>query len=200
MVDRNEKKRITHDRIIAAANRGFRRRGYGGIGVDGLAKDAGVTSGAFYVHFHSKQDAFRESIRRGLADLNAGVLHFQSTHQANWWREFVIFYLSTKRTCDLSDSCALQSLPTEVARLDRKFHAEFEKGLRAVAATIAKGPPSPAAPSDEKSAYLSLAFLTGAVTMARAIADDNLAASIAEGAMQQLLECKETKATKSMRF
>jgi TetR/AcrR family transcriptional regulator, transcriptional repressor for nem operon len=31
--------------MIAAAGRGFRRKGFGGIGVDGLAKEAEVTSG-----------------------------------------------------------------------------------------------------------------------------------------------------------
>jgi TetR/AcrR family transcriptional repressor of nem operon len=44
--------------MIAAASRGFRSNGYAGIGVDGLAKAAGVTSGAFYSHFGSKDAAF----------------------------------------------------------------------------------------------------------------------------------------------
>ena len=44
-------------RILDAAGRGFRRLGFGGIGVDGLAKEAGVTSGAFYGHFPSKAEA-----------------------------------------------------------------------------------------------------------------------------------------------
>jgi hypothetical protein len=35
----------TKDRILDAVSRGFRSRGYNGIGVDALAKMAGVTSG-----------------------------------------------------------------------------------------------------------------------------------------------------------
>ena len=44
------KKQETRKRIINAASRGFRSNGYAGIGVDGIAKEAGVTSGAFYAH------------------------------------------------------------------------------------------------------------------------------------------------------
>ena len=65
MVYREEQKKLTRQRIVDAAGRGFRRGGYGGIGVDGLAKEAGMTSGAFYVHFDSKKAAFRESMLQG---------------------------------------------------------------------------------------------------------------------------------------
>jgi AcrR family transcriptional regulator len=60
-------------RILAAVGRGFRRLGYGGIGVDALAKEAGVTSGAFYGHFPSKADAFTASALAGLVELREGI-------------------------------------------------------------------------------------------------------------------------------
>ncbi|MFT7414539.1 MAG: TetR/AcrR family transcriptional repressor of nem operon, partial [Methylophagaceae bacterium] len=41
------KKNETRKRIIKAASKGFRSNGYAGIGVDSIAKEAGVTSGAF---------------------------------------------------------------------------------------------------------------------------------------------------------
>ena len=53
-------------KILNAAGRGFRSLGFGGIGVDGLAKDAGVTSGAFYGHFSSKAEAFKAAAVAGL--------------------------------------------------------------------------------------------------------------------------------------
>jgi len=187
MVYRNEQKKISRQRIINAAGRGFRRGGYGGIGVDGLAKEAGMTSGAFYVHFDSKKAAFRESMLQGIAELHGGVLHLQSECGPAWWPEFVRYYLSAKRTCDLSESCALQSLPPEVARLDESLRAEFETGFRDVVKAIISGPPSRLTPSDEDSAYAALALLTGAVTLARAVASKDLADKIAEGALRALL-------------
>ena len=69
-------------RMIAAAGRGFRKRGFGGIGVDGLAKEAEVTSGAFYGHFPSKEAAFKEAVVAGIEELRAAVMAFREAHGA----------------------------------------------------------------------------------------------------------------------
>lgn len=45
-------------RIVAAAGRAFRKQGYSGIGIDGLARKANLTHGGFYGHFASKAEAF----------------------------------------------------------------------------------------------------------------------------------------------
>jgi TetR/AcrR family transcriptional regulator, transcriptional repressor for nem operon len=186
-VSRIEQKLQTRQRILEAAGRGFRKGGFGGIGVDGLAKEAGVTSGAFYVHFDSKAQAFRESVVQGMAELAGGVLHYQSLHGRAWWPEFVRFYLSAKRTCDLSESCTLQSMPAEVARADEASRAAFEAGLRDVAHAIVAGPVSSRAPRDLDSAFAALASLMGAVTLARAVESSALADQIAAATERALL-------------
>ena len=186
-MSRSEQKLQTRQRILEAAGRGFRKGGFGGIGVDGLAKEAGVTSGAFYVHFDSKAQAFRESVAQGMAELAGGVLHYQSLHGRAWWPEFVRFYLSAKRTCDLSESCTLQSMPAEVARADESSRAAFEAGLRDVAHAIVAGPVSSRAPRDLDSACAALASLIGAVTLARAVESSTLADQIAAATERALL-------------
>ena len=95
--------------ILAAVGRGFRKRGYGGIGVDGLAKEADVTSGALYGHFRSKEDAFKEAVVAGIDELAAAIVALRAEHGANWIETFVDFYLGQKRVCDLGESCALRS-------------------------------------------------------------------------------------------
>lgn len=160
------------------------------MGVDGLAKEAGVTSGAFYVHFDSKAQAFRESVVQGMENLRGGVLHLQSVHGRAWWPEFVRFYLSAKRTCDLSESCTLQSMPAEIARSDDASRAAFEVGLRAVAEAIVNGPVSPAAPKDLGSACAALASLIGAVTLARAVGNTAFADQIAATTERAMLGAK----------
>lgn len=186
-MSRSEQKAITRQRIVQAAARGFRSNGYGGIGVDGLAKAAGVTSGAFYVHFDSKGAAFRDAVQHGMADLNAGVQHFQHEHGADWWPAFVRFYLGAKRSCDLAESCSLQSLSPEVARSDELSRAAFEAGLREVAASILAGPRSPGLPCDLDTACAALAALVGAVTLARAVGSAAMAEQIASATGRALL-------------
>lgn len=186
-MSRSEQKLQTYRRILDAAGRGFRKGGFGGIGVDGLAKEAGVTSGAFYAHFNSKAAAFRESVAQGMSDLKDGVRHFQTTHGANWWPEFVRFYLGTKRKCELSESCALQSLASEVARSDASSRAAFEAELLDVATIIASGPPSDNAPADVEAAMVALATLAGTVTLARAVDDPAMADRFVAAAERVLL-------------
>lgn len=168
-------------RILSAVGRGFRKRGYEGIGVDGLAKEAGVTSGAFYGHFPSKEEAFREVVVYGLREVHDAVVHLQKEHGANWIGVFVDFYLSTKRTCDLAEACALQALTSEVARSNKTVRTTYQIELVKVIEVIAQGLPSGSVSEKANRAVALLALLSGGVTMARALADEALAAQIAEG-------------------
>lgn len=184
---RGEQKEQTRQRILEAAGRSFRREGFDGVGVDGVSKEAGVTSGAFYVHFGSKAAAFRESVVQGVAEVVAGVRQLQAQHGAGWWREFVHFYLGDKRKCELARSCGLQSLTPEVARADGPSRSAFTAELRKVAGAIAAGPESAEAPATTDEAYAALSALIGAVTLARAVDDAALAQRIAAAAERALL-------------
>jgi TetR/AcrR family transcriptional regulator, transcriptional repressor for nem operon len=189
-MSRSEKKLQTRQRILQAAGRGFRRGGYDGLGVDGLAKEAGVTSGAFYVHFASKAAAFRESVVEGVSDVVRGVQHFQAEHGKDWWGEFVRFYLA-KRKCDLSESCGLQSLTPEVARADAESRNAFTTELLKVGQAIIAGPKSLDAPRTIEEAQAALATLIGAVTLARAVDDPVVARKIAAAAERALVTAHE---------
>jgi AcrR family transcriptional regulator len=194
---RSEQKAQTRERILSAAARSFRKGGFGGVGVDGLSKAAGVTSGAFYVHFDSKAAAFRESVVRGVADVVQGVEHFQTLHGKRWWSEFVHFYLGEKRKCDLGESCGMQSLASEVARADGDSRSAFTVELLKVATAIANGPKDAGAPATIDGAYAAIATLIGAVTLARAVSDVNTAKKIAASAEQELLALARTRNRKT---
>ena len=165
--------------ILSAVGRGFRRHGYGGIGVDGLAKEAGVTSGAFYGHFASKGDAFEAAALAGLVELRQAIERFQAEEGAGWLGRFVDFYLSTKRTCELGESCALQSLTPEVARAGRETRASYEVELLKVVEAAAAGLPGKTAAARRKVAWTVLAALSGGVTFARAADDAKVGVQIA---------------------
>lgn len=186
-MSRSEQKELTRQKILAAAGRGFRRGGYGGIGVDGLAKEAGVTSGAFYVHFGSKAEAFRAAAVVAVAEVGAALQQLQADQPRRWWQTFVEFYLGTKRLSDLSDSCGLQSLAPEVARADAESRSAFQAELLKVAAVVAGGPDAPDAPRDIDGALAALAALVGAVTLARAVPDPGLADQLARTTAAMLL-------------
>jgi AcrR family transcriptional regulator len=174
-------------RILAAIGRGFRKRGYGGIGVDGLAKEAAVTSGALYGHFPSKEAAFKEAVIAGIDELREGIEALRAEHGADWIEIFVDFYLGYKRTCDLGDSCTLQSLTPEVQRADDETKTAFETRMIGVARAVADGLPGTKAADRLQRAWALLAILSGGVTLARAVSDpaasDAIAAAVRKAAL-----------------
>ncbi len=163
-------------RILASAGRGFRRHGYEGLGVDGLAKEAGVTSGAFYAHFKSKAAAFRDAIVAGMEELRAGITSMREMHGPAWVGAFINFYLGDRRTCDLANSCALQSLTGDVARSDEGARGAFEAELIKVIEAASVG--NDGVPRAQMIAILAL--LTGGVSLARAIRSPALSDEIAQ--------------------
>lgn len=160
----------SRSRILDAAGKMFRRHGVGGIGVDGLAKAAGLTSGAFYVHFKGKAQAFDEVVQRGMENLLDTVRAYQTRHGAQWLPAFVDFYLGPNRTGELDEACYLQALSPEVMRADDEAKARYEAVLQKVVDLVAQGlPEREGAPSRRERAWSLLALLSGGVTMARAM-------------------------------
>ncbi len=190
MAHRIGQKDESRAKILRGAGRGFRRAGFGGAGVDGLAKEAGVTSGAFYAHFKSKADAFREATIAGLKALREGVEQFRARLGDRWRGEFIDFYLGDRRTCDLADSCALQSLSSEVARADHDARAAYETELRSIITSVSEGlKGKPKARREEATALLAL--LVGGVTLARAVDDKEFSTEIAAAVRKAALRLPE---------
>ena len=184
MAHRSGQKEEGRARILAAAGRGFRRHGFGGLGVDGLAHEAGVTSGAFYAHFKSKAAAFREAVTVGIRGLRDGIEATRAANGAGWRAAFIDFYLGDRRTCALADSCALQSLSAEVARGDDDVRAAYEVELRQVIDAASAGLQGESEQDRRDEAIALLALLAGGVSLVRAVKDPALAEEIAAAVKQ----------------
>lgn len=186
----SSKKEQTRARILAGAARTFRGHGYGGAGVDGVAKEAGVTSGAFYAHFRSKAEVFRHTVVNGLRDVQEAVRALREESEAKWLERFVGFYLSERRTCPLTESCALQSLTGDVARADVETREEYQGALRALIDITAEGLDDATAKERRNHAIVVLALLSGGVSLARAVNDPALSEDIANAVRSHLRKKK----------
>jgi AcrR family transcriptional regulator len=166
-------------RMLAGAARGFRRAGFAGVGVDALAREGEATSGAFYGHFRSKDEAFREVVETGIEEVRAAIETLQTERGEAWGQAFVEFYLGQKRRCDMSESCAMQSLSPDVTRASDEIRKTYEAAMQGVMAQIAQGLTGP---GREARALALLSLLTGSVTLARAVTTPTLSDSIAAAA------------------
>lgn len=145
-----------------------------------------MTSGAFYGHFKSKQDAFAAALKAGLDDVYQGVLATQREHGREWLLVFAQYYLTAKRTCDLSESCALQSLTGDVARQSRKVRDIYKRSFDELVTAVATGLEGGSDVVRRQRAAAILCTLAGAVTMSRANPDSAVGEMIAAGALDTI--------------
>ena len=68
-------KQATRRRIIEAAGRRLKRDGIDGSGVATLMADAGLTNGAFYAHFDSKEDLVASTVADQLREQRETLQH-----------------------------------------------------------------------------------------------------------------------------
>lgn len=173
------KKQETRKRIINAASQGFRRNGYAGIGVDTIAKEAGVTSGAFYAHLGSKDGAFEAALSVGLDEVITAIPKFQLQHGKQWIVAFSDYYLGQAHRNDLSYGCAMTTLSPEVVRTKPEFHAIYEKKMVTIVELMAKGLDGVSRKERLSRAWAALGVLIGGLTMVRAVASIKTADLIA---------------------
>jgi len=173
------KKQETRKRIINAASQGFRSHGYAGIGVDGIAKEAGVTSGAFYAHLGSKDGAFEAALALGLDEVIAAVPNFQQQHGKQWLIAFCDYYLSQAHRDNLSCGCAMTTLSPEVVRTKPALHAIYEEKMLEIVGLMALGLDGETSEECFSRTWAVLGTLIGGLTMARAVDSLNTANQIA---------------------
>lgn len=166
-------------KLLDAAGRGFRRQGFGGIGVDGLAKEAGVTSGAFYGHFKSKTAAFEAAALAGLEELRDAIATLQAERGDRWAEYFIDFYLGERLGCALDQSCGLQSLTPDVMRAGEGIKTAYEAALARVAEQLAGKLDGATGEERMGKAWSLMALLSGGVTMARSVASPEARDAIA---------------------
>ncbi len=181
------KKHQTRTRMLDAASRSFRSKGYAGVGVDGIAKAAGVTSGAFYAHFGSKDGAFSAALDAGLDEVIEAVPKLQKQAGSRWVQAFADYYIGRAHREDLACGCAMTTLSPEVVRAGPEMHAAYEAKMKKIAELVAYGLEGSSRDECRSKAWAMLGVLIGGLTMARAVktrkAAEQIASSIRIAAM-----------------
>jgi AcrR family transcriptional regulator len=175
-VDKEE----TRLKILEAASCGFRKYGFAGMGVDGLSKAAGVTSGAFYSHFGSKDGAFNAALAAGLDEVIEGIPKFQNEYGTDWVKAFAEYYLGKPHRNDLEKGCAMAALTPEVVRFGPKVQEEFENKMTVIAALMARGLMGHSDEARLAKAWSILGLLIGGISVARAMQSTKASEDVAQ--------------------
>ena len=175
-----EHKQATRRRIIETAGRRLKRDGIDGSGIATLMADAGLTNGAFYAHFDSKEDLVSTTIADQLRDQ-------RETYSAQSLEEIVRGYLSTRHRDDTEGGCPSAALLDEIARSADAVRRAYTDGQMAIIDHVA----ARLAPDDPEAARVRtlgvFALLVGTLQVSRALADRRLSDDVLEQGIQNAL-------------
>jgi TetR/AcrR family transcriptional repressor of nem operon len=163
--------------LVKAASRLIREKGIDGVGVAEISKAAGLTHGALYAHFKSKEELAAEALGYGLKKSRISL--FSSTVDGMPdLDKFLSAYLSPKHRDNYAQHCAMAASASEVGRQDEAVSASFTEGYMVLVRTfeqqIAANNPDVNA---LESAMTVVAALIGGLAVARATAKANPALS-----------------------
>jgi TetR/AcrR family transcriptional regulator, transcriptional repressor for nem operon len=163
--------------LVKAASRLFRERGIDGVGIAKICKHAGLTHGALYAHFPSKQALAGEALSHGLAT-SYERLTAARDGGAPILAAILDAYLSVRMRDDWAGGCAMAASASEIARQDERVSARFcesfEQIVDSIEATLGT---SESDASDRERSFTIVAALIGGAAVARGVAKANPALS-----------------------
>ena len=173
-------KQETRRRIIDAAGRRLKSDGIDGSGIATLMSDAGLTNGAFYAHFDSKEDLVANTLAEQLREQ-------RESFSAKPVEEIVRSYLSIEHRDNLEGGCPSAALLDEIGRSTDATKRAYTEGLLEVIDDIAERLAADD-PSSARVKVLSVfAVMVGTLDLSRALADRQLADHILEQGINNAL-------------
>jgi TetR/AcrR family transcriptional regulator, transcriptional repressor for nem operon len=185
-------KQETRQRIVEVAGRRFKQDGIEGAGVAAVMSDAGLTNGAFYGHFTSKEDL----VANVLADQLRAQRHSfdaQPSDRAGL-EAFVRAYLSPEHRDECAEGCPSAALLDEITRRPDATRQVFTDELMGVIDDIASRLDSTNAEAARIDALTTFGLMVGTLQLARALTDRQLSDQLLAGGRETALKLLDARA------
>ena len=172
----------TRRHILDVASAQFRESGIAAVGLAGIMSEAGLTNGAFYTHFASKEDLVREVLIDALT-------RREEKHKANLKNGVALEttirdYLSTLHRDRAGTGCPIAALVAEIARHPKATRDAFTGKVSDIIALMAEQIRQGNAEERRRKAITIYSTMVGALQLARAINDRQLSDEILENAVE----------------
>ncbi|HSI17489.1 MAG TPA: TetR/AcrR family transcriptional regulator [Sphingomonas sp.] len=163
-------------RILDAASRLFRDKGFDAVSVAEVMKAAGLTHGGFYGHFDSKDDLIAQTIAHALP----GEASDGEGADGGDIRTYLRAYLSPEHRDDAANGCPTAGLAADIRHQTPSARLAMSQGLKSQIDRVGKALPE-SSPSDRRRVAIgSWAAMVGAVILARSVDDPAFADEILE--------------------
>lgn len=181
-------KQASHDRIVAVAARAIRRTGYDGTGVADIMKQAGLTHGAFYAHFTSRDAMLAEAADRAGADSVAAVAEVVAqVRPEEALAALLRAYLSKAHIANAELGCVVAALGSEMPRQAPEVRRAATRRIKEMVDLVARQSPAWGQSGAHEQALVTVATMVGAVVLARAVDEPGLSDAICQAALAHLI-------------
>jgi AcrR family transcriptional regulator len=175
----------TRQHIIDVASAQFREGGLAAVGIAGIMAGAGLTNGAFYHHFESKEDLVEAVLAHALGGRKLGL---RANLEAGKSLDATIRdYLSARHRDDASGGCPTAALVAEIARHPKPTRDAFTGKIADIIDLIAAQSGKGSACERRQRAMAVYGLMIGALQLARAVNDRKLSDEILESAADSAL-------------
>ncbi len=184
---RSSTKEASHERIVGAAARAIRRSGYNGTGVADIMKEAGLTHGAFYAHFESREAMLAEAADRAGAESNAlaaSVIAAMPSDQA--LQALMQAYLSKEHLESIETGCPISALGSEMPRQSPEVRSAATRRIKEMIDLVARQFPDWGQPAAHERALATVSTMVGTLILARAVNDPALSDALCNASLKRL--------------
>jgi TetR/AcrR family transcriptional regulator, transcriptional repressor for nem operon len=164
----------SRNRILRAAAQQIRMKGPNKIAVSEVMTAAGLTHGAFYAHFSSKDDLVAEAVAVMFADASQrasgleGVLAEDDSGLPAAFRTYLEGYLSARHRDGPERGCPLPSLAADIGRTESRARDNFVAGMQRMTAGVETVLMRMGRAQPDAEARAVVAQMVGAIGLARA--------------------------------
>jgi TetR/AcrR family transcriptional regulator, transcriptional repressor for nem operon len=185
-VSQTEKAEIK-EKILVETLTSLKMWGQSAAPVDKIMKRLGLTSGALYSHFKSKDDLIAQVILRELDRMTQFHLKQCAQHGCETVSRFIEYYMSDKHISEVERGCMFVAMGADLHRLKPAVREKIEEKLEAMFLTLSDGLPHKNKSERLKKVKFIFSTMLGTLVLARTMKSDQAKANILSATKQQLL-------------
>jgi|SRR6185437_4716086 len=173
--------------VINVASELFREHGFDGIGLKDVMEAAGLTQGAFYKQFASKDDLAAQASKRALESISGRWSAAAEANPKDPLGAVIARYLSMGHREERGAGCPLVALGSDAARQDADVKASFEAGIRKYLETLEGWVRGANSEDSSDRAMAIFSTMVGALMLSRAVNDKRLAKRLLQAAAKSVI-------------
>ncbi|NRB41759.1 MAG: TetR/AcrR family transcriptional regulator [Pseudomonadales bacterium] len=164
-------KNKTRERILDSAFKQFVIKGFEGVTIDDLMSNCGLTRGAFYAHFTSKAELYREALNFAASSTKLANLKPEHLSSKQWLCLLLNEYLSLEHVKG-KNPCPLAFLATDISMKNDEANSAYANTYHGMNTAIMQYAKS-YTDCDEQDIMSVTAMIIGAVAIARKFQDQD---------------------------